>query len=161
MPSARPAWRPRCAAGYEALVSEVLDDDLFAEDVSAAVFGQDVRARRHDLCRQLELASLHLSQAEASAICDAINGTMLDESTWQLLWAEIFDADRLNGLGEKWAIDAKELSARIQAASPGAKLALAEAVEEFWRAHHRQSIEEGLAAVGLVSMERGAGKTEA
>jgi len=137
-------------AVYEALVSEVLADDRFAVDVSAAVYGQDVRGRRQDICRRLELDSLHLTRPEASAVCDATNGTVLDESSWQSLWAEVADADRLNDLGAKWEIDAKALSARIHAASPGAQLALAEAVEEFWRAHHRQPIEEGLRAVGLI-----------
>jgi hypothetical protein len=136
---------------YQSQVSEILADPVFAEDVSAAIYGPAVRARRHALCRQLEIASLALTRSEACAICDALNGTILDEHSWQSLWCEVYDADRLNGLGEKWEIDAKQLATRIRDASPGAKLALAEAVEEFWRAHVDDPIEEGLRAVGLLT----------
>ena len=110
-------------AVYEALVSEVLADDRFAVDVSAAVYGQDVRGDGRTR-RRLELDSLHLTRPEASAVCDATNGTVLDKSSWQSLWAEVADADRLNDLGAKWEIDAKALSARIHAASPGAATGL-------------------------------------
>jgi hypothetical protein len=138
-------------ARYQALVSALLSDPIFAEDVSAAIYGAGVAERRRQLCRQLEIESLHLSRGEACGICDALNGTILDESGWQCLWAEVADADRLDGLGEKWSIDAQALAARIRDASPGAKLALAEAVEEFWRSHHERPIDEGLRAVGLLA----------
>jgi hypothetical protein len=131
-------------------VSEVLADPIFAVDLGAAIYGPDVKTRRHELCRRLEIESLALTRNEACAICDALNGTILDEHFWQGLWAEVYDADRLNGLGEKWEIDAKALAGRIRDSSPGAKLALAEAVEEFWRSHCDAPIEHGLRAVGLL-----------
>jgi hypothetical protein len=137
---------------YAAQVSAILGDagDEFAEDVSAAVHGPDVAARRRDFCRRLELESLRLSRAEACAACDAGNGTILDESSWQHFWCEVADADRLNGLGKKWQIDGQALAIKIHDASPGAKLALAEAVEQFWRSHAGTPIDEGLRAVGLL-----------
>ena len=122
----------------------------YAEDISAAVYGPDVRARRREMCRRLEIQSLGLSRNEACAVCDAANGLILDESSWQSLWAEVADAIRLDGLDEKWEIDGTGLVARLRAASPGAKLALAEAVEEFWRGHHAEPTDEGLRAVGIL-----------
>lgn len=135
---------------YEALVSEVLADPIFAEDVAAAVYGADVRSRRHALCRQLEIGSLRLTRDEACAICDTLNGTLIDDSSWQSVWAEVCDADRLDGLGVKWKIDAQALAGRLRDASPGAKLAVAEAAEEFWRAHVDSPIDDALRAVGLL-----------
>ena len=103
---------------YDQQVSELLSAPEYAEDISAAVYGPDVRARRREMCRRLEIQSLGLSRNEACAVCDAANGLILDESSWQSLWAEVADAIRLDGLDEKWEIDGTGLVARLRAASP-------------------------------------------
>ncbi len=135
---------------YQALVTEVLGAEMFAVDLSAAVYGADVRSRRLALCRRLEIELLGLTRNECCAICDALNGTVLDDFSWQSIWAEVADADRLDGLGQKWSIDAQALAGRLRDSSPGAKLAVAEAAEEFWRVHVDSPIDDGLRAVGLL-----------
>lgn len=73
------------------------------------------------------------TRAEWSAVCDALNGCWLaDEAGIRLIWAEVADADRLNGLGGKWDVDASALARQIRAMPHGQRVALAEIVERFW-----------------------------
>lgn len=91
-----------------------------------------------------------LTRAEWCAVCDALNGTWLaDEPTIRFIWAEIADADRLNGLGAKWEIDAQDLARRIRDMPAGARVSLVETVEAFWR-HADLPTDEALAQAGVV-----------
>ncbi|HCZ49108.1 MAG TPA: hypothetical protein DCZ11_08895 [Gammaproteobacteria bacterium] len=77
-----------------------------------------------------------LTEAEWCAICDALNGYWMEGCEnigVRTAWAEIADADRLNGLGEKWGVDAQALAARMRDMTAGAQVALAEVVERFWQ----------------------------
>jgi hypothetical protein len=97
----------------------------------SAIASRDL-ARYYDTIAR-SLATLTFSEAEASAICDALNGTMLDSpDTYRFAWAEIADADRLNGLGEKWGVDGQALAARVRALHPAELVALVDAVDRFW-----------------------------
>jgi len=77
-----------------------------------------------------------LTEAEWCAVCDALNGTILDARAGadplRLLWAEIADADRLDGLGAKWGIDAPALVTRLQEMGYPELVAVAEVVARFW-----------------------------
>ena len=75
-----------------------------------------------------------LSEAEWSAICDALNGTHLaidgaapDMS--RFLWAEMSDSPEM---GEKWGIDVKALALRMQAWSRIEQIACFEVAARFW-----------------------------
>ena len=78
-----------------------------------------------------------LTEAAWCAICDALNGYWLkgsdSDSGVRLAWAEIEDADRLNGLGDKWDIDARALAKMLRNCSAGQQVAVAEVVQRFWR----------------------------
>ncbi|MGH2367596.1 MAG: hypothetical protein ACRDI2_05300 [Chloroflexota bacterium] len=77
-----------------------------------------------------------LTEAEWCAVCDALNGYWMeggDNLGVRLMWAEIDDADRLNGLGVKWSIDAQALATRVQEMRVAEQVAVAEVVERFWR----------------------------
>ena len=88
----------------------------------------------HDEFIRLALHELPLTEQEASAIADACNGCLLMPGAgWQVLWAEVYDADRLDGLGAKWGVDANALARRIKDSSLGARYALAVAIARFWR----------------------------
>jgi hypothetical protein len=98
----------------------------------------------------LALASVELSQGEASLIVDALNGTLIDAQAAQLLAWSIQDALG-DGLAEKWSVDGPALVATIQAWTLAQRLAVCDAAERFWRgAHHVDAIAERLVAVGLV-----------
>lgn len=86
--------------------------------------------------RYLEICDRHkpeLSEAEWNACRDALNGCwMADTMSVESVWASIYDADRLDGLGKKWGIDAKALAIRIRDMPLVEKIALIEAVESWW-----------------------------
>jgi hypothetical protein len=68
---------------------------------------------------------------------DALNGVWLqstdrDAAFLTTVWAEIYDADRINGLGRKWHCDAKALAERIRDYDYATVVALVDAVERWW-----------------------------
>lgn len=101
------------------------------------------------LADELAPVAARLTEGEASLIADALNGTLLEASTYRFLWAEIDDAIRLDDLADKWHVDGPRLVETLRALSPGATLAVVDAAERFWR---DTSIEtpERLRQVGLV-----------
>lgn len=73
------------------------------------------------------------TQAQWSCVCDALNGSWLsDEINIRLAWASISDADKLDGLGAKWGIDAQALAEQVRAFSHSQTIAMVEIVERFW-----------------------------
>jgi hypothetical protein len=88
--------------------------------------------------RYAAIVSAHrpqLSEAEWNACRDALNGVWLrDVLSVRAIWAEIADADRIDGLGDKWSIDGQALAARIRDMPLAAQVALVEAVETWWAA---------------------------
>lgn len=88
-------------------------------------------ARTFEVYRR-ELAGLDFSEGEASLICDANNGTIWEAHTLALLWANVADAIRLNGLEEKWGVDGDALVRKLQGLTPGQGAAVVDACERFW-----------------------------
>ena len=90
---------------------------------------------RRDLERYYTLLRMSLptfTVAEASLLCDAMNGTITEPHTASLLWANVADALD-DGLAEKWDVDGEALVRRLRALSPFEQLAVADACERFWR----------------------------
>lgn len=77
-----------------------------------------------------------MTEAEWCAVCDALNGYWMDIGDLgvgvRMAWAEIEDADRLNGLGEKWGVDAHAIAMRLRDSTAGQQVAVAEVVQKFW-----------------------------
>lgn len=78
------------------------------------------------------LRDIPLSVGEACLLCDVLNGTMMDANSAVLLWAEVSDGVRLNGLDRKWDVDGKAFVARLRALDHIHALALIDAAERFW-----------------------------
>lgn len=99
-----------------------------------------------------ELARLPLSEAEASLIVDALNGTLIEPHTAGLIWASVDDAIRGDGLDRKWAVDGPALVSKLRDLPLAASLALADAVERFWAqaGEGEQAMLDRLVAVGLI-----------
>lgn len=97
-----------------------------------------------------------LTEAEWCAVCDALNGHWMEGGDGgvgvRMAWASVADADRLDGLGAKWGVDAHALAARMQRMSAGEQVALAEVVERFWQ-HCELSATEALAKAGARILE--------
>jgi hypothetical protein len=121
---------------------------LLAERVGG-LFQTEAAVAKRDLDRyyillasgQQEVQELGLTMGEAMAICDVLNGAIimtgedgfgmpLDPMTHIAM--ELHDGDRLNGLGEKWAVDVSRLITRLRTLTPLGGVALLDAVERFW-----------------------------
>lgn len=93
------------------------------------------------------LRQVVLSEAEASLLCEAMNGVLHTENDVHLFWAGIDDAIRLDRLDAKWDVDGAALVDKLRDLGPCAAQAIVDAVERFWRDPNR---EDALRAVGLV-----------
>ena len=87
------------------------------------------------------------SLGEWCAICDANNGTILDDmpSTTAFMWANVADSE---GIGEKWGIDAEKLVAKMRKLGYAQTVAVAEVVQRFWSDCTRFDNEKWLAECG-------------
>jgi len=74
-----------------------------------------------------------LSEAELSLIGDALNGIHLDAFRVRFLRHEIADACSVNGLHEKWGVDARALDRKFAEFSLPELVALSDAIERFWK----------------------------
>jgi hypothetical protein len=93
-----------------------------------------VAARYQEICRR---HCPKLTQSEWLAVLDALNGVWLQSSIHDAglltgIWASVYDADRLGGLGAKWGCDAKALSEHIRDYDYATTVALVDAVERWW-----------------------------
>lgn len=73
-----------------------------------------------------------LTEAEWMATADALNGVALWHEAGCLPWLEVADADRLNGLGAKWRVDAQALARRLHDAPYASVVAVIDVVERLW-----------------------------
>ena len=76
------------------------------------------------------------SKSEWCAICDTLNGTMFDDTTWirhtgPLLAQELHDAGP-DGIYEKWDIDGPALCQKLNALTTPQALAILHVVTVFW-----------------------------
>jgi len=108
--------------------------------------------------RYAEIVRRHcptLTLAEWCACMDALNGVWMQAQSTEeaglltVVWAEVYDADRLDGLGVKWGCDARTLAERIREMDYAATVALVDAVERWWARGDRpgESREESIVAV--------------
>jgi len=110
--------------------------------------------RRYHALLAHELERVDLSRPEALLIIDALNGSRLDEASYRLLWAEVDDAVRLDGLGAKWGVAGPPLVEKLRALTPGQAMALLDATERFFATDDGSPPDERLASVGLTRRDR-------
>ena len=92
------------------------------------------------------------SRAEWCAICDMLNGTMMDDEMWmrrggRLLAMEMQDSEP-DGLYEKWEIDGPALAEKLAALDTAAALSVMHVATVFW-AHSDMDTDEALALAGI------------
>lgn len=102
-----------------------------------------------------ELRRLSLSAEESALICDALNGYWASDPALAMRawWADVEDHIALNDAAEKWGVlQPAVLVAKLRALSPGASMAVLDAVERWWKRDRStgESIPESLHAVGLI-----------
>lgn len=93
----------------------------------------------HNLNRAKKEIEGVFTDAEWNYLRDMLNGTLLYPSSPipALLVGEIEDADKLEGLGEKWEVDVNALVHKIKALSSFQSYALVKCVEEWWEQQGR------------------------
>lgn len=113
-----------------------------AQEALLADMDERPNAALHWLVGQLtlllpqEVERIGLSRDEWRAVADAGNGLYMgpdDPTAVRLLWAEVADACRLDGLAERHGIDGAALVERLRALSPLQSLVVAAAIKTFWR----------------------------
>ncbi len=138
---------------------DYLNIEFRAGDLEPAIMaraeGSTHQTARRDLGRYYTLlaASLRrvvLSEAEASLIVDALNGTAFLPEMVPPLAIEIGDAIQIDHLDTKWEIDGAALLAKIRTWSPSESMAVVDAVERFWHDGAIEDMSERLRTVGLV-----------
>lgn len=79
------------------------------------------------------LREIDLTENEAMLIVDALNGVLIGADAGALLWANIADSIRLDGLDEKWSVDGPALVEKLQAMTATQAMAVLDAAERFWQ----------------------------
>lgn len=103
----------------------------------SAVIGRDLE-RLYDLYKYA-LNEIELSRDEACYLVDVLNGHLTSRpETARLLYAEVEDGNIYDGLGDKWKVDEKALSAKLKGYSLIQNLAIIDAAERFWAEGDRQ-----------------------
>lgn len=97
------------------------------------------------------LQTVDLSEGEALVLCDCLNGILHESFSIGLLWAEVDEGIRFDGLGTKWAVDGPALIEKLRSLTLAQSYALIDAVERWWRGPYRdEDRTQSLRAVGLV-----------
>ncbi len=109
--------------------------------------GQDVATVRRCLERyfhalRAELAGVDLTEAEASLVVDACNGVLFEGHSIPLLWAEVDNTIRRDG------VDSPGLVEELRSLTYTQALAVVDAAARYWTAQGEHA--ERLRAVGLV-----------
>lgn len=73
-----------------------------------------------------------LALAEAQLIIDALNGSIFDAQSAPMLWANIEDACKLDGIDDKWGVDGPALVEKLHGLSAFHCMALIDGSERFW-----------------------------
>lgn len=102
------------------------------------------------------LKEVDLEINEALLICDVLNGTLMDANTARLLWAEVEDGIKLNGLDEKWEVDGAQLVQKLRGFTQLQCLALVDAAERFWASTSAGEPEDGAELVRKAFLLKGA-----
>lgn len=147
MPSPRVNFR--AIPPLDAALTDRTDGD--SEAAIAQTGRRDLERYYAALARALR--SVRLTEHEAALVCDASNGTLWEETSASLLWAEIDDAIQLDHLDAKWGVDGPALVERLRALPAFSQLAIADATERYWRlvgAGDTRPMGEMMRSVGLV-----------
>lgn len=89
---------------------------------------------------------------EARAIVEALNGQEIDARTYRYAWAAV-ETELRARLAARWHVEAGPLVERLRNLSPGATMALVDAVERVWVAvqkYPKERVSKILVEVGLV-----------
>lgn len=85
------------------------------------------------------------SRGEWCAIFDANNGTIFDEWSLMMIWANVADSPEL---AEKWKVNVGKLVEKLRGLSKAQAAAVTEAIERFWH-HSELETDEAIAKAGV------------
>lgn len=96
------------------------------------------------------LREVNLTEEEAALICDACNGLAYQAATTHLLWAQVADAIRDEGLDRKWRVDGVALVEKLRGLTWMQAFAVDYAVRCWWNICNNDERSVTLRRVGLV-----------
>jgi hypothetical protein len=123
-----------------------LIDEISARGVPNQICKRDL-ARYYALLDR-SLRKVHLTEAEALLICDALNSRRFDEHSCEHVRMCIRETMRFDELDKKWGVDVESFNAKLEEMTSSRLLALVDAAERFWR--NPTPREAALRRVGLV-----------
>lgn len=133
-------------------------DELDRELAARADKGRSIHAvAKRDLERYYELLGHSIptfTVNEAMLIVDALNGVLLRAESISILWANVADGIRHDGLAEKWEVDGATLVERLRNLTYFEAMAIGDAVERSWSGdYHATDMRERVVAVGLAKAD--------
>jgi len=99
-----------------------------------------------------EIAQAGFSPREARLIVDACNGWLPTPEFAHLIWAEVDEAIKHDGLDEKWGVDGAALVEKMRSLSPAGLFALTDLVMCYFGGEHAGTdveVDERLRAIGF------------
>lgn len=92
------------------------------------------------------------SRNEAMLLADVLNGTLSEPHTMGLLWAEVDDAIRYDGIDRKWGVQGADLIDTLRSLSLAECYAIVDVIERAWLQPERD-VAEVLTELGLIASE--------
>lgn len=100
--------------------------------------------------RSLREIKGRFTEAEISLMIDVNNGTLWQPHTMGLLGLQVLDGIGLDGLDEKWGVDAEVLQQKLLALTLPQTFAVVDACERFWCRSQRELTRETFEELGLI-----------
>ena len=125
------------------LYSETINEVAVRGENRSQTINRDLE-RLYDLYRRA-IQETPLPLAEASLLVDCLNGSLVDARSAGMLWANVEDGIKYDGLEGKWEVDGKALVEKLRRLNQVQCLALIDAAERFWALPATErGIEEGV-----------------
>lgn len=102
-------------------VNDMQTDGQIAKEIFNAFF---------TICRE-SLRRLELTEDEATCLVDCFNGTIIEFNYAHLIWANVEDAFKLEGLDQKYNLDHSFIE-KLKSLDVGTCVAILDAVKRFW-----------------------------
>jgi hypothetical protein len=120
------------------------------ENAPATERGVYHEAARYYAVLDDSLRDLDFTEAEALLVVDALHSFVADETTYRQIGTTIADAISLDGAAARFGVDGDALISKVNTLSPGHRVAIIDAVEQFCNRADIHDTRTRLQTVGLL-----------